>query len=51
MEEATLAAATVRRLVLLVVGLLMVSGSVFASSTHHQPTLRLVETNGVSADR
>ena len=51
MQEATLAAATTRRLAVLAVGLLMISGSVIASSTHERPTLRLVETNGLTADR
>jgi hypothetical protein len=48
MEEAHLATATIRRLAVLVIGLLMISGAVFASSTHRTPTLRLIETNGVS---
>jgi hypothetical protein len=51
MEEAHLAAATVRRVALLVVSLMMIAGSVLASSTHETPTLRLVESNGVSAGR
>ena len=49
MDGALSTAATMRRIVMLFLGIAMISSIVFASSVHRPASLRLVETHGMVA--
>ena len=51
MEAASTPAATLRRLALLMLGLLMIVASVAMSTTNHPAVLRLQESTGAAASQ
>jgi len=51
MDGALSSAATMRRIVMLFLGMAMILSTVFASTVHRQASLRLVENHGAQQPR